>query len=187
MSSADDALPWTVFKFGGTSMGTVESLGRVLSICTAHLSQSPGARLAVVVSAMSGVTDELLKAAAHAERRDARYLAVLAGIEDRHEATARALLMGDTAAAPGDDAEASSDAPVNTSTTSVRSHGPRRSVDVECASTFPTDVRVPPVMHEFICIYFMYFVSLFLALFFRCAFIKPLKTCANGVRSLLVD
>ena len=46
-----------VLKFGGTSVGTIENIKRVANIIKKRLSE--GNEIIVVVSAMSGATDEL--------------------------------------------------------------------------------------------------------------------------------
>ena len=46
-----------VMKFGGTSVGTIEKIKKVANIIKKRLSE--GNQIIVVVSAMSGVTDEL--------------------------------------------------------------------------------------------------------------------------------
>jgi aspartate kinase len=50
-------------KFGGTSVGDVERIRRVARIVAAERAAQPGRGLAVVVSAMSGETDRLVKLA----------------------------------------------------------------------------------------------------------------------------
>ena len=46
-----------VLKFGGTSVGTIEKIKKVANIIKKRLSE--GNQIIVVVSAMSGVTDDL--------------------------------------------------------------------------------------------------------------------------------
>ena len=46
-----------VLKFGGTSVGTIEKIKKVANIIKKRLSED--SQIIVVVSAMSGVTDEL--------------------------------------------------------------------------------------------------------------------------------
>ena len=46
-----------VLKFGGTSVGTIEKIKKVANIIKKRVSE--GNQIIVVVSAMSGVTDEL--------------------------------------------------------------------------------------------------------------------------------
>ncbi len=50
-------------KFGGTSVGDVERIRRVARIVAAERASQPGRGIAVVVSAMSGETDKLVKLA----------------------------------------------------------------------------------------------------------------------------
>lgn len=77
-----------VHKFGGTSVGSAERIARVAEI----LSSNPGPK-AVVVSAMSGVTDQLIAGArAAAEGRDSAYREVKAGLLARHLEAVESLL-----------------------------------------------------------------------------------------------
>jgi len=55
-----------VLKFGGTSVGSGERIRRVVTIIGHHLRDSEGMFPVVVVSAMSGVTDQLLRIARYA-------------------------------------------------------------------------------------------------------------------------
>jgi len=72
-------------KFGGTSVGSPEAIAQVVAIVKDHLAQEH--ELAVVVSAMSGVTDMLLESAAAAAAGDKeKYLAINAAISEKHEA-----------------------------------------------------------------------------------------------------
>ena len=48
---------WQVYKFGGTSMENADALKQVANLIT----NSDSENLIVVVSAMSGMTDDLLK------------------------------------------------------------------------------------------------------------------------------
>lgn len=79
-----------VLKFGGTSMGSAEAMERVIDIV--RRSQKDARIAAVVVSAMSGVTDELIKTATLAANKDESYQEHLAGIEKRHLEAVRALV-----------------------------------------------------------------------------------------------
>lgn len=81
-----------VMKFGGTSVEDAPAFARVADIISARLHQRP----VVVVSAMSGVTDALLAAVAHATAGDAA--AALAPLEShfaRHIETAQSLVSAD--------------------------------------------------------------------------------------------
>ena len=71
-------------KFGGTSVGSAEAMARAARIVEAMLAQ--GHELAVIVSAMSGVTDMLYDSgrAAASQEREA-FLAISAAIRDKHE------------------------------------------------------------------------------------------------------
>lgn len=68
-----------VLKFGGTSVGTVESLRNVKSI----VEGIPG-RKVVVVSALGGITDQLIATANLAVKDDVAYLESYARIVQRH-------------------------------------------------------------------------------------------------------
>ena len=80
---------WVVHKFGGTS---VADAGRYQSVAEILLARrGRGERAAVVVSAMSGVTDALLGLVAGAAARDAGYAEGLRALRERHLGTAAAL------------------------------------------------------------------------------------------------
>ena len=68
-----------VLKFGGSSVATSESIQKVKSIV-----QSQDDVVVVVVSALGGVTDELVRIAALAESADASYLEKLQALKKRH-------------------------------------------------------------------------------------------------------
>ncbi len=72
---------WTVHKFGGTS---VADANRYRAACEIVLSQRAGERVAVVVSAMSGVTNALIEAVNLAAAQDDSYLEKLGALENRH-------------------------------------------------------------------------------------------------------
>ena len=72
---------WVVHKFGGTSLADAACYRAAGEIV---LSQPPGERTAVVVSAMSGVTDALIQSVKLAASQDNSYLAKLQGLKDRH-------------------------------------------------------------------------------------------------------
>ena len=76
-----------VLKFGGSSVATPESIGKVRSIV-----QQQDDVVVVVVSALGGVTDELVRIAALAESADASYLEKLQALRKRHTDTCEALL-----------------------------------------------------------------------------------------------
>ncbi len=81
-------MSWVVHKFGGTSVAGAERYRNVATL----LAREAGERKAVVVSAMSGVTDALLALVELATKRDASYPEKLAELEARHVETARALV-----------------------------------------------------------------------------------------------
>ncbi|MFI3259149.1 MAG: bifunctional aspartate kinase/homoserine dehydrogenase I [Rikenellaceae bacterium] len=68
-----------VLKFGGTSVGSVESLRNVQRIVN-----TTDEELVIVVSAFGGVTDLLIGAATLAQKGDAEYLTTLSRITTRH-------------------------------------------------------------------------------------------------------
>ena len=78
---------WVVHKFGGTSVAGAERYRHVAEL----MAHEPGAKKAIVVSAMSGVTDALLGLVTLAKRRDT-YQDKLEALRARHVATARELL-----------------------------------------------------------------------------------------------
>ena len=83
-----------VMKFGGTSVKDPEAILRLASIVKREGAGS-GVPV-VVVSAMSGITDQLLDAVSAVERGDADAASQrVAVIRDRHRAAAEALLQGD--------------------------------------------------------------------------------------------
>ena len=87
-----------VHKFGGTSVAGAERYRGVARIVQGR----PEPRRAVVVSAMSGVTDALVRAVDLAGRRDPAYRGELAALRERHLRTACELLPG----AEGDEVRA---------------------------------------------------------------------------------
>jgi aspartokinase/homoserine dehydrogenase 1 len=79
-------------KFGGTSMGSAERIRGVADILVGRR----GERQAVVVSAMSKVTDALIALTRKAADKDASWTKDAAALAEKHRETARALL-GDKA------------------------------------------------------------------------------------------
>ncbi|MBX2826661.1 MAG: bifunctional aspartate kinase/homoserine dehydrogenase I [Flavobacteriaceae bacterium] len=77
-----------VLKFGGTSVANSENIQKVISILEA---KSKDKNLIVVVSALGGVTDTLLKAGEKANAKEDDYREVLKQIKDRHLRTANEL------------------------------------------------------------------------------------------------
>jgi bifunctional aspartokinase / homoserine dehydrogenase 1 len=70
-----------VLKFGGTSVGTVESINQVIEIIQNNIKE--GHKIAVVYSAMGGVTNRLIDIAKKAAKNE-EYLEDLKAVEDRH-------------------------------------------------------------------------------------------------------
>ena len=69
-----------VLKFGGTSVGTVESLSNVKKIV-----ESLDDKVVVVVSALGGLTDKLISTARTAALGDAEYIVAFNEIFERHQ------------------------------------------------------------------------------------------------------
>ena len=78
-------------KFGGTSVGNADAMQQVVQII--QQTQTQDERVAVVVSAMSGVTDMLVQSVREAVAGDKwGYLSLSKAIRDKHEDTANQLL-----------------------------------------------------------------------------------------------
>ena len=92
--SAQSLMPVVVQKFGGTSVADPEAIGRLIAIVrTAHARDGRGP--AVVVSAMSGVTDELLAIARSAGTPDAGTASSrVDALRNRHRRAAEVLVPG---------------------------------------------------------------------------------------------
>jgi aspartokinase/homoserine dehydrogenase 1 len=79
-----------VMKFGGTSVGDASCIAKVVDIIEAASRESD---LAVVVSAMSGVTNKLVEAASQAEAGNAEIVAeILRQLRQQHYATLNELI-----------------------------------------------------------------------------------------------
>ena len=79
-----------VLKFGGTSVGTVESINQVIEILQDNINQ--GHKIAVVYSAMGGVTNRLIEIGKMASKGDFEYLDQLKSVEERHFNAVRGLI-----------------------------------------------------------------------------------------------
>ena len=81
-----------VLKFGGSSVGSVETIEKVVAIIrdAAALDEC-----AVVVSAIQGTTDALIDAGLTAMRGDDGYIEILSNIAERHITTIRKLFEDD--------------------------------------------------------------------------------------------
>jgi aspartokinase/homoserine dehydrogenase 1 len=84
-----------IIKFGGTSVGSVEAMGKAVQIISRLSSEWP--HLVVVTSALSGITDLLLREANRAAKTgEASHLeAAEAELRTRHQSIAEALLPDD--------------------------------------------------------------------------------------------
>ena len=80
-----------VLKFGGTSVGSVESVRQIQHIISQQTDDC-----VVVVSALGGITDQLLKAAQLALQSDEAYMEVYQMIRQRHLDMANALIDNTT-------------------------------------------------------------------------------------------
>ncbi|NCW12938.1 MAG: aspartate kinase, partial [Chitinophagia bacterium] len=78
-----------VLKFGGSSVGNAEAIAQVVDIVTKSIQEQPAI---VVVSAMSGVTDQLLMMAQTASQGNEAYKTIIQNIEQKHLEAVRALL-----------------------------------------------------------------------------------------------
>jgi bifunctional diaminopimelate decarboxylase / aspartate kinase len=78
---------WIVLKFGGTSVSTLPNWRNIASVAQAR--RATGARVLVVHSAVTGITDRLEKLLASALKQE--HEEVLAGIESRHRQLAAEL------------------------------------------------------------------------------------------------
>ena len=78
-----------VLKFGGSSVGSVEAIQQMATIVTKAIQKE---RTLLVISAMSGVTDELLMLAQTAAQGNAAYKTIIEHIEKKHLEAVRELL-----------------------------------------------------------------------------------------------
>ena len=69
-----------VLKFGGTSVGSVKNIEKVIAIVNKQAASHP---VAVVVSAVGGITDLLLKAGTLAAQKDETYKDVFLEIHQK--------------------------------------------------------------------------------------------------------
>ena len=84
---------WTVHKFGGTSVADADRYRAAGEIIVSERSRK---HVAVVVSAMSGVTNALIETVSLAAIRDESYLQLLQSLENRHLETIASLKLRDT-------------------------------------------------------------------------------------------
>ncbi|MFN4145717.1 MAG: bifunctional aspartate kinase/homoserine dehydrogenase I [Runella sp.] len=79
-----------VLKFGGTSCGTVESIKQVVQIIKNNIEREE--KIAVVFSAMGGVTNKLIEIGRMAADGKSEYADLCRAVEERHFAAARGLI-----------------------------------------------------------------------------------------------
>ncbi len=91
MPTPEQVRPVEVYKFGGTSVATAERIRRVVDLV---LAEPETVRRVVVVSALGGVTDELLGAIDEALGRTGGHRARLDAIRARHDEALEALAAG---------------------------------------------------------------------------------------------
>lgn len=87
-----------VLKFGGTSVGNYERINLVIDIITGYLKRKE--RIAVVCSAMSGTTDELINTAKKASKGDISYTENFNRIREKHIAALKDLIVKSKIAEP---------------------------------------------------------------------------------------
>lgn len=80
-----------ILKFGGTSVANANNINLILSIVKKTADTS--AKLVVVVSAFSGVTDLLILAAAKAAEKDSSFKEVVLQIEEKHKEAIEELII----------------------------------------------------------------------------------------------
>ena len=78
-----------VLKFGGSSVGSAEAINQMLSIVISRIEKE---KTIVVVSAMSEVTDELIKLAQTAAQGDVAYKTIIQNIQQKHLDAVHALV-----------------------------------------------------------------------------------------------
>lgn len=78
-----------VLKFGGSSVANAQSLASVLSVVAINAKKH---RIVIVVSAISGITDLLIKAGREAEKQDIRFRETVQNIEFRFLEFTRSIL-----------------------------------------------------------------------------------------------
>jgi aspartokinase/homoserine dehydrogenase 1 len=71
-----------VIKFGGTSVGSSENIQKVANIISKQAKKDPD--ISVVVSAFTGVTNQLIKISELAQKREYTYIKLMSDCEKRH-------------------------------------------------------------------------------------------------------
>ncbi|MFQ5571669.1 MAG: bifunctional aspartate kinase/homoserine dehydrogenase I [Rhodothermales bacterium] len=90
MSMSLPERPVEIFKFGGTSVASPDRIRRVVELVQGA---SDAARCVVVVSALGGVTDDLIRAVDDALARTGRHPEMLNAVRRRHEDAVEALAV----------------------------------------------------------------------------------------------
>lgn len=83
-----------VLKFGGTSVGSIENIHRIIDIVRKE--KKNGEDVLLVCSAFNTVTDQLIQAGKLAGKRDRSYLEILSGVKKRHLAAIDKLVQKKT-------------------------------------------------------------------------------------------
>ena len=78
-----------VLKFGGSSVGTTDAISKVIAIVKERVQKTP---TIVVVSAMSGVTDQLILLGQTAAQGNTAYQTMIQSLAQKHEDAVRVLL-----------------------------------------------------------------------------------------------
>lgn len=79
-----------VAKFGGTSVGSAENIEKVIDIAKRKKD-----KVAIVVSALAGITNKLIEASELALDNDTNYMEIVTEIEERHKIAIDKLVTGD--------------------------------------------------------------------------------------------
>ena len=82
-----------VLKFGGSSVAQAERIEKVCEILRDYYER--GEKFVVVVSALGGITDSLIKMSNLASKGKKDYLSILDEFKERHQDTARALFSNE--------------------------------------------------------------------------------------------
>ena len=83
---------WNVHKFGGTSLADEACFRQVASIVMEARQRNPETNLGIVVSAMSGTTNQMLKLSEQASAGDASWKSELDAVRERYAKAVRALV-----------------------------------------------------------------------------------------------
>ena len=78
-----------VLKFGGTSVANAENINKVVAIVEQAVKKD---KIALVVSALGGITDTLISSATTAAEGDEKYKDILLQIEQRHLEVVKGLI-----------------------------------------------------------------------------------------------